>query len=105
MFVLDTNVVSELRKAKTGRADPAVVRWTAGIPAGAMFISAITLLEIERGILLVERRDAGQGSLQRVWFNDRCFQHLTNARLPLTAMLPCVARGCMFLTQEQNGMP
>ena len=71
MFVLDTNVVSELRKAKTGGADPAVVRWAASIPAGAMFISAITILEIELGILLVERRDAGQGGLLRAWFNDR----------------------------------
>ena len=71
MFVLDTNVVSELRKARTGRADPAVVHWAAGIPAGAMFISAITILEIELGILLIERRDPGQGSLLRAWFNDR----------------------------------
>ena len=71
MFVLDTNVVSELRKAKSGRADSGVVRWATGIPAGAMFISSITILELELGILVVERRDAGQRSVLQAWFVDK----------------------------------
>ena len=43
MFILDTNVVSELRKAKPGKADRRVVEWAAGVPPEAVFISAITL--------------------------------------------------------------
>jgi predicted nucleic acid-binding protein len=70
MFVLDTNVVSELRKAKTGRADKNVTFWAASISPGALFLSAITILELETGVLLMERRDATQGALLRAWLDS-----------------------------------
>lgn len=69
MFILDTNVVSELRKAKAGKADAKVVRWAAGVPTESLFISVISVLELETGILLVERRDAAQGARLRTWLN------------------------------------
>ena len=62
MFLLDTNVVSELRKTQ---ADPAVVAWARSVPAYKLYISAITLLEIETGILRLERRDPGQAATLR----------------------------------------
>ena len=68
MFVLDTNVVSELRKAASGRADARVVAWAAALRPAALFISAITLMEIEQGTLQLERRDPRQGALIRRWF-------------------------------------
>jgi hypothetical protein len=55
MFVLDTNVVSELRKAKAGKADKHVTAWARRVPPGALFLSAITILELEAGVLLIER--------------------------------------------------
>jgi toxin FitB len=69
MFVLDTNVVSELRKAKAGKADRHVTAWAARTPAGSMFLSAITVLELETGVLLIERRDAAQGAIMRTWMS------------------------------------
>ena len=45
MYLLDTNVVSELRKAKSGRADPNVIAWAQPIPVASLFLSAITVLE------------------------------------------------------------
>ena len=69
MFVLDTNVVSELRRAKAGKADKNVTAWAAGVPAGGLFLSAITILELEIGVLLVERRDPAQGAMLRVWLD------------------------------------
>lgn len=69
MFLLDTNVVSELRKAKAGRADKGVSLWAAGIPVGALFLSVITVLELETGVLLMERRDAVQGAVLRAWLD------------------------------------
>ena len=66
MFVLDTNVVSELRRAKAGKADKNVTAWAARVPAGGLFLSAITILELEIGVLLVERRDPAQGAILRV---------------------------------------
>jgi predicted nucleic acid-binding protein len=71
MFVIDTNVVSELRKAASGKANPNVVRWTLGTPPAAMFISAITLLELEQGVLLLERRDTRQGAAIRRWLDHQ----------------------------------
>lgn len=69
MFVLDTNVVSELRKAKAGRADRHVTAWASRTPASSMYLSAITVLELETGVLLIERRDASQGAIMRAWMD------------------------------------
>ncbi len=69
MFILDTNVVSELRKAKAGKADKNVTVWAASVPPGALFLSAITILELETGALLVERRDSAQGAILRAWLD------------------------------------
>lgn len=67
MFLLDTNVVSELRKAKSGKADPHVVEWAAGIPISELLVSVVGIQELEIGVLLAERRDPAQGRLLRVW--------------------------------------
>jgi len=69
MFVLDTNVVSELRKAKAGKADKNVTAWASKVPPGGLFLSAITILELETGILQVERRDPAQGAMLRAWLD------------------------------------
>ena len=71
MFVLDTNVVSELRKARHGKADPCVLDWADRADAPTLYISAITLLELEMGVLQVERRDARQGAALRAWLEDQ----------------------------------
>lgn len=71
MFVLDTNVVSELRKAGDGRADPNVTAWLAGYDAAAFYLSAITIMELEIGVERIERRDRAQGALLRTWLDLR----------------------------------
>ena len=68
MFVLDTNVISELRQGKPNPA-PEVRAWAAGQPAGQLFLSAITLLELEKGVQALERRTPPQGSALRAWLN------------------------------------
>ncbi len=69
MFLLDTNVISELRKLGDGRADARVVAWVAGRDAASFYISALTLMELEIGILRIERRDAEQGERLRTWMD------------------------------------
>ncbi len=69
MYLLDTNVISELRKAKSSKADKNVVKWANSVSAASLFLSVITILEIEIGILLVERRDPTQGAILRSWLN------------------------------------
>jgi predicted nucleic acid-binding protein len=70
MYLLDTNVVSELRKAGLGKADANVLTWIALVPEEALFISAITLFELEIGVLQMERRDPRQGAALRRWIEE-----------------------------------
>ena len=69
MFVLDTNIVSELRKVRRGKANPGVASWAEQVPSAELFISAITIHELEHGVLLMERSDPAQGALLREWLD------------------------------------
>ena len=81
MYVLDTNVVSELRKA--GRADSNVVDWASKVATGTLYISAVTVLELELGILSLERRDQPQASILRVWMQSRVLPAFEGRVLPV----------------------
>jgi toxin FitB len=70
MFLLDTNVVSELRKVRSGKAAAAVADWAAELPAARLFISVITVHELEHGVLLAERADPPQGRVLRAWLDE-----------------------------------
>ena len=70
MYLLDTNVVSEVRKAQSGKADANVLAWMASVPPQLFYISAITLFELELGILQIERRDPQQGRGLRRWMEE-----------------------------------
>lgn len=83
MFLLDTNVVSELRKAGSGRADPNVKAWAAYMSAGSLYISAITVLEIELDVLQLERRDATQGTVLRSWMTAHVMPAFAGRVLPV----------------------
>lgn len=69
MYLLDTNVISELRRRR--RADPHVLAWAAATPDASTFLSVVTIFEVERGILLVERRDRDQARELRHWLETR----------------------------------
>lgn len=65
-FLLDTNVISEIRKG--ARAHPQVVRWVEATPAEKLFTSVIVLAEIRRGIELKRRHDRMQAALLDDWY-------------------------------------
>jgi predicted nucleic acid-binding protein len=69
MFLLDTNVISELRRTRHANAN--VVSWAGAIPVASFFLSAISILEIELGTLQIARRDAAQGAALRAWVDDQ----------------------------------
>jgi predicted nucleic acid-binding protein len=69
-YLLDTSVISELRKIGDGRADANVAAWIGAEEASRFFISAITVLELERGVLGVQRRDAAHGARLRAWLDN-----------------------------------
>ena len=83
MFLLETNVVSELRKVRSGKADPNVARWADSVDAAALFISVITIQELETGILLAERSDAPKGALLRTWMNEHVLPAFADRILPV----------------------
>lgn len=89
MFLLDTNVVSELRRSR--RTDPKVAAWADSVPPGEMFLSSITILELETGALLLARRDERQGALIRQWIEDRVLTAFANRILEVDT---AVARRC-----------
>lgn len=83
MYVLDTNVVSELRKVRSGKANLGVAEWAAQIPSAELFVSAITIHELEHGILLMERSDPAQGALLRSWLDQRVTAAFAERVLPV----------------------
>jgi len=93
MYILDTNVVSELRKAKSRRSNKNVTQWAKNIPISALFLSVITILELETGILLLERRDKSQGSILRCWLNTHLLPAFSERILPLDVTIAqCCAK-------------
>lgn len=71
MYLLDTDVVSELRKVKTGKVHRNVRVWAKSVSTPTLFLSAISIMELEIGILLIERRDRSQGEMLRSWMEDQ----------------------------------
>ena len=82
MYLLDTNVISELRKAGSNKADLNVVEWAKDKSTSSLFISSITILEIEMGILQIERKDHKQGAIYRTWLNSQVLKAFSDRVLP-----------------------
>jgi toxin FitB len=85
MFVLDTNVVSELRKARQGTADANVLAWVQSIDAAQLYISSITVMELELGVLAIERKDSRQGQLLRTWLKTQVLTEFATRTLAIDA--------------------
>jgi len=92
MFLLDTNVISELRRP--AKADRNVTAWAKAVPAASFFISAISILEIELGALLIARKDATQGSILRAWIDHQILSRFDRRVL---AVDTAVAQRCARL--------
>ena len=89
MYLLDTNVVSELRKLKNANRN--VRAWARSIPATNLFLSAISIMEIEIGVLLIERRDRKQGAMLRSWMEQHVLPTFEDRILAIDA---AVAQRC-----------
>lgn len=94
MYVLDTNVLSELRKVRLGRADANVAAWAESVDAADLFISAITVMELELGVLSIERKDATQGAMLRSWLEQHVLPEFSGRTLPIDT---AVAQRCARL--------
>ena len=93
MLILDTNVVSELRKIRSGKADENVAKWADSVVTIDLYLSVITVQELEIGVLLSERRDPTQGAMLRAWLNNHVLPAFTGRIISIdTAVAQCSAR-------------
>ena len=91
MYLLDTNVLSELRKRRSGKINSAVEAWAGSVDQADMYLSVITIMEVELGIALLERRDARQVGVLRLWLHEKVMQAFSGRVLPVdtTIALRC----------------
>ncbi|MDR6626029.1 PIN domain-containing protein [Caulobacter segnis] len=85
MHLLDTEVVYALREAKSGRADAALTAWASGAARTSLFVSALTLLELETAVARAERKDKAQGTALRDWLDNRVAPAFDGRILPIDA--------------------
>lgn len=91
-YLLDTNVVSELRKPES-RANPAVRSWARTQRTSELFLSVITVMEVEIGVGRVEKRDRPQGSILRRWLESDLLPAFSGRLLPVDVAVARRAAG------------
>lgn len=93
MYLLDTNVISELRKARSGRANENVCLWADSVHANDLFLSVCTIQELETGVQRVERRDPSQGEMLRTWLEGQIMTSFENRILPVSQEVAITSAG------------
>jgi len=83
IYLLDTNVVSELRKVHIGKGNESVARWSASKKLEDLYVSVITIEELEIGVLGISRYDTSQGQILKGWLNDQVLPAFSGRILPV----------------------
>jgi predicted nucleic acid-binding protein len=102
-MLLDTNVVSELRKAKSGKTDPVFAMWAAKTSSANRYISVITVQELEIGTLRKERQDPLQGRILREWLEFQVSQTFRDRILAVN--LEIARRSASLLERRSQELP
>ncbi len=91
MYLLDTNTLSELRKRRSGKIDAAVEAWASSVDQAELYLSVVTVMDVERGIALLEPRDPQQAGVLRLWLHDKVMPAFAGRILPVdtTVALRC----------------
>ncbi|HEX6904554.1 MAG TPA: type II toxin-antitoxin system VapC family toxin [Thermoanaerobaculia bacterium] len=72
-YLVDTNVISELRKGR--RCDPGVAAWFAEVSSAEIYLSALTVGEIRKGIENIRRRDERTADVLETWLGELVTTH------------------------------
>ena len=104
MFLLDTNVLSELRRRKVG--ERRVLAWAEKVDPSTLFLSAITVLEVEQGALLLKQRDVRQAGVLEQWIRTVVLPSFSGRILPFDEMaaLRCAALHVSATRPERDAM-
>lgn len=94
-------MVSELRKVSQCKADPGFMRWAEGVVSNDLYLSVITVQELEIGVMLAERRDPDKGRILRFWLENKVLQVFRHRIIPIDRKFPGAAPDCMYLTPDQ----
>jgi predicted nucleic acid-binding protein len=92
-WLLDTNVVSEMRKIRSGRADANVTAWVRARRRTDLYLSAVTVHELELGVQLAQARDPHQGAILRSWLEDSVLAAFDERILPVDTTVARTAAG------------
>lgn len=103
MFLLDTPIVFELRKARAGTAEAGLTAWASGVARERLFLSAITLVELEAGVAEAARRDKAAGTALRSWIDDQLVPAFEGHILPLDAAV-ARRRGQLALPETRDAL-
>lgn len=103
MYLLDTPVLFELRKARGGEAHPALTAWAASVARERLFLSAISIVELEAAVARTMRRDRAAGAVLRGWLDDRVLPALDGHILPLDTAV-ARRRGQIALTETRDAI-
>ncbi len=103
MFLLDTPVVLELRKAKSGQTDPGLASWAAGVAAQTLHLSALSLLELENGAARLESRDKAAGAALRGWIGSQVIPAFEERILPVDVAV-VRRRGTLPYADARDGL-
>jgi len=95
MYIFDTNVISELRKTKSGRANRAVVRWSQSVPADSIFLSAICVYEVKLGIVKLATRNPSEAQRLGDWLLLTIIPSFAGRILPLDENVAILLAGMM----------
>jgi hypothetical protein len=111
MYLVDTNVVSELRKSpvqrgRPGTVDPRVLAWSKSVALASQFLSVVTILELEYGTLLMQHRDVRQGAILRHWLDRKLLPAFVGRILPVdtTVVQQCAALQVPNLRPERDAL-
>jgi len=103
MFLLDTPVVYELRHARAGRAEAGLTAWASGVARERLFLSAISLVELETAAAEAARRDKAAGAMLRSWIDDQLVPAFEGHVLPLDAAV-ARRRGQLAIAETRDAL-
>ena len=90
MYLLDTNIISELKKLDSGKIHPQVQRWAYSINLMQTKISVVSITEIRTGILSLARKDQAQAASLDNWFTNRLLPAYRTKTLPVDAKVALI---------------
>lgn len=101
MYLLDTSVLLDLRKVRSGAADPRLAAWAGGVPREQLFVSVLTLAEIEALVAGAPRGEAATAI--RRWIDEQLVPAFGAHLLPVDVAV-ARRRGQMALAQDRHAL-